>query len=104
MIRGINIKDKIWDSYEFYSLSESKQKKLLGAKIAVDYFGYGTAFLIKDRVMVKVYIKCKTRKHKRAIYLTDAFTTGDLGNVYDSRGIYQGNIGNDCFKVFCECK
>lgn len=95
--------DKSLDSYSFMGYPESKQKKLLGKKIKTDFFGVGVAVKTDDnRIMVKVIVRCSTKKHQITIYLTDYAVTGDLGNVYNKKGMYQGNVNNSYFK-FCNC-
>ncbi|MDP2692788.1 MAG: hypothetical protein Q8O88_04080 [bacterium] len=97
-------KNKVMDSRKFCGLSENKQRKLIGEKVESLHFGVGIVSETDDeRIMIKVSVKCSTGKCKRDIYLTDAFTTGDLGNVYNKKGEYQGNVGNDVF-YFCNCK
>lgn len=97
-------KTKILDSDDFCKLSDNKKKKLIGAKVQTEFLGVGTvAKTDKGRIMVRVTVKCCSGKHRRSAYLTDAFTTGDLANVYSKKGEYSGNLGNDVFK-FCDCK
>ncbi len=92
------------DSTKFMELSDNKKKKLIGEKVETLQLGIGKAALTDDgRVMVKVNVKCRSGKHKRAVYLTDAFTTGDLSAVYDKAGKRHGDLGNNIFH-FCNCK
>lgn len=94
----------VLDSYKFSELSERKKQMLLGAKVETLHFGIGTVAMTDNKkVMIKKIVKCNAGKHKKTIYLSDAFTTGDLSNVYNKKGEYEGNFGNDIFNI-CNCK
>jgi hypothetical protein len=83
-------------AYEFdEALSNGKGGKLLGCKVKIHtgQRGTGIVFKMKDgRVAVKTIYYCRCKKHRQTVYLTSAWSLGDLVHIHNYYGEHLGNI------------
>lgn len=92
-----------------YDFSKSTRKgRLLGRKVDTLTNGIGIVSKNGDgRIMVRIKQSCRCGRKKYFLYLTDAWTTGDLANVYNKKGQYLGNMRDEypvCEDCLCKNK
>lgn len=94
-------KNHILDAGEFDRLSDSDKRNIVGTSVDTGDAGLGIGIVaVTDtgRTMVQVKVTLCEKKHQKTVYLTSAWTNGDLANVYNKQGQYLGNIRDNVFR------
>lgn len=95
------IKKGILTADEFDKISDLEKRKYVGRKVDTGDAGFGIGIVERTdtgRTMVQVKATLCEKKHKKTIYLTSAWSNGDLANVYNKQGQYLGNLRDNVFR------